>query len=59
MQAISADLYSQAAEQDAPGAEGGATPEGDAGAEAPTEEKKEEEGEVIDADFEMVDDDKK
>ncbi|MBL7076907.1 MAG: molecular chaperone DnaK [Kiritimatiellae bacterium] len=61
MQAISADLYAQAAPEGAPGAEGGPAPEGDAGeGEAPAEEKKEEEeGEVIDADFEMVDDDKK
>ena len=56
MQAISADLYAQAPE----GAEGGPAPEGDAGdPEAPAEEKQEEEGDVIDADFEMVDDDKK
>jgi len=60
MQAISADLYAQAAPEGEPGAEGGPTPEGDAGGdEAQAEEKKEEEGEVIDADFEMVDDDKK
>jgi molecular chaperone DnaK len=56
MQAISADLYAQAPE----GAEGGPAPEGDASEpEAPAEEKQEEEGDVIDADFEMVDDDKK
>jgi molecular chaperone DnaK len=60
MQAISADLYAQAAPEGAPGAEGGPTPEGEAGGgEAQAEEKQEEEGEVIDADFEMVDDDKK
>jgi molecular chaperone DnaK len=60
MQAISADLYSQAGPEGEAGAEGGPAPEGEAGAgEAPAEEKKEEEGEVIDADFEMVDDDKK
>jgi len=59
MQAISADLYAQAPEG-APGAEGAPAPEGDAGGpEAPAEETKEEEGDVIDADFEMVDDDKK
>jgi molecular chaperone DnaK len=60
MQAISADLYSQAGPEGEAGAEGGAAPEGEAAAgEAQAEEKKEEEGEVIDADFEMVDDDKK
>ncbi len=60
MQAISADLYSQAAPEGAPGAEGEPAAEGDAaGGDAQAEEKKEEEGEVIDADFEMVDDDKK
>ena len=52
MQAISADLYAQAKQSQA-GAEGGAgspPPTGDAGA-AP-------DGDVMDADFEMVDDDK-
>ncbi len=59
MQAISADLYAQAAPEGGPGAEGGPAPEGDVGGgKGPAEEKKEEEGEVIDADFEMVDDDK-
>ena len=59
MQAISADLYAQAAPEGEPGAEGAAAPEGGATGDAPAGEPKEEEGEVIDADFEMVDDDKK
>jgi len=59
MQAISQEMYAkaQAAQQEAQqGGEGGPAPEG--GAEEP-KAKKEDEGEVIDADFEMVDDDKK
>ncbi len=53
MQAVSADLYAQA-KTDAEGNEEGAVPEGE-----PAEgKKKEDEGEVIDADYEMVDDDK-
>jgi molecular chaperone DnaK len=58
MQAISADLYAQAGPE--AGGEGGPAPEGEAdGGEARAEEKKDEDGDVIDADFEMVDDDKK
>ena len=57
MQAMSADLYSQ------PDAQASAAGEGDAPADAPADarksEKKEDEGDVIDADFEMVDDEKK
>jgi molecular chaperone DnaK len=53
MQAVSADLYAQA-KTDEGGNEEGAAPEGE-----PAEgKKKEDEGEVIDADYEMVDDDK-
>jgi len=58
MQAVSADLYAQA-KTDAPAQE--EQPEGDAasGGETPEEKSEEkDEGEVIDADFEMVDDDK-
>ena len=56
MQAISADMYAQdpAAEGGEPGADAGAGA-GAAGDESETKE----EGDVIDADFEMVDDDKK
>ena len=60
MQAVSADLYAQA-KTDGPGPEaaGGADAQ-EAGSGAGTEEKKaEDDGEVIDADFEMVDDNKK
>ncbi len=61
MQAISADLYAQA-QQDAAGAapEGEGDAEaaaGDAGGEGAADKK--DEGDVIDADFEMVDDQKK
>ncbi len=59
MQAVSADLYSQAKTGDQAQADGQA-PTGDGG-DAKKEEgaDKEAEGEVIDADFEMVDDEKK
>lgn len=61
MQAISADIYSQAGPEAAAGAaEGGPAPEGEAAGDgAQAEEKKGDDDEVIDADFEMVDDDKK
>jgi len=56
MQAISTEMYAQAKQQ--PGAEAGAPPppppSGDAGS-----SEKPAEGDVIDADFTMVDDDKK
>ena len=62
MQAISADLYSQAKQQAGPeqqagGGEGGEKGEGSSASSEESKENKEE-GEVIDADFEMVDDDK-
>jgi len=57
MQAMSADLYSQPEAQ--AGAEGEANAPGGAEADAGTSEKKDDEGDVIDADFEMVDDEKK
>ena len=61
MQAMSQEMYAkaQAAQQDAQqgGGDGGAASGGDGGEEPKA--KKEDEGEVIDADFEMVDDDKK
>ena len=60
MQAVSADLYSQAQQ---PGGEGG--PEADASGEPGSESERpkedadaEDKGDVIDADFEMIDDDK-
>ena len=59
MQQLSADLYAKAktaGAQGAPDAEAGETAESQPGAGA--EQKQEDEGEVIDADFEMVDDDK-
>ena len=56
MQAVSADLYSHAKSEKPPASEGDAgQAEGNAGDQA----KKSDNGEVIDADFEMVDDDKK
>ena len=62
MQAISAELYAQAkAQGDAQGNEAAANEEsgtGESGAGGDAGESKQEEGEVIDADFEMVDDDK-
>ena len=61
MQAMSQEMYAkaQAAQQDAQqgGGDGGAASGGDGGEEPKA--KKEDEGEVIDADFEMVDVDKK
>ena len=59
MQEVSADLYAQT-KADAPGAEeaAGGAPAGEETKSEEDEEKKDE-GEVIDADFEMVDDDKK
>ena len=58
MQAISQEMYANAQAQQ--GAEGGDAPAGDAAGEgAAKDAKPEDEGEVIDADFEMVDDDKK
>jgi molecular chaperone DnaK len=62
MQAISQEMYAkaQAAQEQAQqqgGGDGGAASGGEGGEEAKA--KKEDEGEVIDADFEMVDDDKK
>ncbi len=59
MQAVSADLYSKAKEQ-APGDSQGHQAPGSDGAEADAaDDKGGNEGDVIDADFEMVDDDKK
>jgi molecular chaperone DnaK len=64
MQAVSADLYAQAkAQQDQAAGEGPAAgaPDESGGAqqgEAADKSQKKDEGEVIDADFEMVDDDK-
>jgi len=59
MQAVSADLYSQAkasgAQAETPGADPDAEPTADGQAKKASEK---DEGEVIDADFEMVDDDK-
>jgi molecular chaperone DnaK len=59
MQAISQEMYAKAqASQPQDGAPGAGEAGGDAASDAPKAEKKDE-GEVIDADFEMVDDDKK
>lgn len=60
MQAISQEMYAkaQAAQQQAGGAEGGAPGADAAGAAEPKSEKKADD-DVIDADFEMVDEDKK
>ncbi len=61
MQAISQEMYAKAQaaqEQAQQGGDGGAASGGAEGAAEP-KAKKEDEGEVIDADFEMVDDDKK
>jgi molecular chaperone DnaK len=59
VQTISADLYSQARKQ--PGAEGaeGAGPAGEPAADAGAGPGKSAEGDVVDADYEMVDDKKK
>ena len=59
MQAVSADLYAQA--KSSAGPAGGDTPETEAKAADAGEEAKpgKDEGDVIDADFEMVDDKKK
>jgi molecular chaperone DnaK len=62
LQAVSADLYSQAkSSRGGQPAGGGAASEGPAGghAEPPKGKPAKDEGDVIDADFEMVDDDKK
>ncbi|MBT3193597.1 MAG: molecular chaperone DnaK [Verrucomicrobia bacterium] len=57
MQAISQEMYAKAqAAQPQDGADGSA---GEAPSDAPKEEAKKDDDEVIDADFEMVDDDKK
>lgn len=56
MQAISTDMYAKAKQQPGPDAGAGAPPTAD---EASGTSEKKEEGEVIDADFTMVDDDKK
>ena len=56
MQAMSQEMYAKAQAQQ--GGDGGAAADGEGGGEEP-KAKKEDEGEVIDADFEMVDDDKK
>ena len=58
MQAISADLYAQAKTDQAEAGEGEAAEAGGGAAEEEQAEKKED-GDVIDADFEMVDDDNK
>ena len=57
MQAVSADLYAQAKQGQGPQAEG--AEEQDEGKGQGKEEQKQEEGDVIDADFEMVDDENK
>jgi molecular chaperone DnaK len=66
MQAVSQDLYSQAGAQKGAGAGGAAAPEADAEGAGPAHEtppgrseKKGGDGKVVDADFEMVDDDRK
>ena len=56
MQAVSSEMYAQAAPDGQPGGEEGAAPEGDAAGSADAEKPDEN---VIDADFEMVDEDKK
>jgi molecular chaperone DnaK len=59
VQSVSADLYSQAkASASAGQAGGGQSGDDDKGAGQAEQEGKKEEGEVIDADFEMVDDEK-
>lgn len=61
MQAVSTEFYAQQQASGAPAGEGPSAEQGsgqEAGSTEPPTEKKEE-GEVIDADFEMVDDDKK
>jgi len=52
MQAVSADLYAQAKQSQAGGESGGAAP-------PPPPPGGKADGDVMDADFEMVDDDKK
>jgi len=63
IQEVSADLYAQAkTDAPEPPPAGGEAPSGEDAAKSSDggkEEKEEDEGEVIDADFEMVDDDKK
>ena len=54
MQAVSADLYSQAQSDSAAGEDAEGEPASEEASETP-----EDQGEVIDADFEMVDEDKK
>ncbi|MCK5850035.1 MAG: molecular chaperone DnaK [Kiritimatiellae bacterium] len=59
MQAVSADLYSQAKQEEPQDASGDSGPQDNGTAPASDDSgNKKEEGEVIDADFEMVDDEK-
>ena len=59
MQEVSGDLYSQASAEGGEQAQPGDAAGGPESAGAEPKEEKKEDGDVIDADFEMVDDDKK
>ncbi len=62
MQAISQEMYANAQQQQQPGADaeaGGAAAEEGAGSAGASEQQKSKDDDVIDADFEMVDEDKK